>query len=375
MSKVDKEGFYSFLKRASRLSNISYLIKKPLLLLRVARVAFYYAVLKKNVPWNANLSLTSECNLNCQHCFAHTFKVTAGKKCKKELSADEAIGVIKESLDLGMFDFDLQGGELLLHPDLEKIIKAIEPHRSFINIVTNGTLFNEDWAIRLKGWGVDGISFSVDSYISDEHDHFRNQHGVFAKLMNAIQSAQKHKFLITIMTTVTHQTLRSEGVKQLHDFCLQNNLTNYLLIGIPVGKWLGKTDILITDDDHIYMKELTKKAKKKIHRDLSPHFFRSGCPAVKEGYYMTPYGDILPCPFIHISLGNIRDHLLKDILKRALTIKEFREYCPVCLIGQNNDFMNKYGQKLFTSTDSPTDGDEILNFKTRLPRRSTTSAG
>lgn len=370
MSHFKKEGFYAFLNRAMRLSNLSYLIKKPRLLLRIVRVAFYYTVLKKEVPWNANLALISNCNLNCQHCFAHTFNITAGGENKKELSTPEIIAVIKESLDLGIFDFDLQGGELLLHPDLEKIIKAIEPHRSFINIVTNGILFNEDWAIKLKRWGVDVIAFSVDSYIPDEHDSFRNQQGVFQKLMQAIQIAREYKFKITILTTVTHQTLRSEGVKRLHDFCLKNNFIHYLLIGIPAGKWLGRTDILINSDDHIYMEEMAKKTKNKIRRDLSPRFFRSGCPAVKESYYMTPYGDILPCPFIHISLGNIKDHSLKDILGRALTFKQFSDYCPVCLIGQDKDFIKKYGQRLFTSVESPIDSDEILEFKTRLPLRS-----
>jgi MoaA/NifB/PqqE/SkfB family radical SAM enzyme len=374
MSKIKKEGFYAFLNRAIRLSNLSYLIKKPLLLLRITKVAVYYTVFKKDVPWNANLALISNCNLDCQHCFAHLFNITAEGKNKKELSTTEIIGVIKESLDLGVFNFDLQGGEILLHPDLEKIIKAIEPRRSFINIVTNGTLFNKEWAIKLKNWGVDGISFSVDSCISDEHDSFRNQQGVFSKLLNAIQIAKKYKFTIIILTTVTHQTLRSEGVKRLHDFCLKNNFIHYLFIGIPAGKWLGRTDILINEDDHSYMEELAKKTNNKIRRDLSPHFFRSGCPAVKEGYYMTPYGDILPCPFLHISLGNIRNHFLKDILGRALTLKPFSDYCPVCLIGQDNDFINKYGQRLFTSAESPIDSDEILEFKTRLPLRSTSLA-
>jgi MoaA/NifB/PqqE/SkfB family radical SAM enzyme len=370
MSKVKKEGFYAFLNRAISLSKISYIIKKPLLFFRVAKVAFYYAILKKDVPWNANLALISNCNLDCQHCFAHTFNIKSKNQSKKELSTEEAIGVIKESLELGIFHFDLQGGEILLHPDLEKIIKAIEPHRSFINIITNGTLFSEDWAVKLKRWGVDGISFSIDSYISNEHDSFRNQNDVSLKLMNAIKIAEKCKFQITILTTVTHQTLRSEGVRLLHDFCLKNNFIQYLLIGIPAGKWMGRTDILINDEDHNYMQKLAKKTKNKIRRDLSPRFFRSGCPAVKESYYMTTYGDILPCPFIHISLGNIRDHLLKDILGRAATLKEFRNYCPVCLIGQDKAFINKYGQRLFSSVELPIDSDEILEFKTRLPRRS-----
>ncbi len=30
-----------------------------------------------------------------------------------------------------------------------------------------------------------------------------------------------------------------------------------------------------------------------------------GCPAGMEKIYITPYGDVIPCPFIHIGFGNI----------------------------------------------------------------------
>ncbi|MBN1364217.1 MAG: radical SAM protein [Syntrophaceae bacterium] len=372
MSIIDKEGLLSFLVRAFRLSSFFYFLKKPLLLLRIAKVAFYYAVLKKNILWKADLSLLGDCNLNCQHCFAHNFKTTAQKKYnKKELSTVEIISVIKECSSMGIFNFDFQGGEVLLHSDLETIIKATKPSRSYINIVTNGILFNEDWAVKLKRWGVDEISFSLDSYIPEEHDNLRNKPEVFSKLMKAIKIAQKYKFQILIFTTVTHKTLRSEGVRCLHNFTLKNNFIQQLFIGIPIGKWLGRTDILINDDDHKYMEKLAKNTKYNIRRDMTPHFFRSGCPAVKESFYMTPYGDILPCPFIHISLGNIRDHYLKDIIERALTIEEFKNYCPVCLIGEDKGFINKYGKKLFQCEESPINGDEILDFKTNLPHRLT----
>ncbi len=372
MIKTEKDGGLAFLYRITHLSSFRYLVKKPLLITRFAKLAFQYAVLNKNVPWEANLSVSTDCNLDCQHCFARNFGSTAGNiPNKKPLTTPEIVAIIKENLELGIVNFQFEGGEVLLHPDLETIIKATEPHRSYVNILTNGTLFDEAWAIKLKKWGVDQVSFSIDSSIPEEHDDFRNKQGVFDKVMKATQIAKRHKFQVMVLTTVTHQTVQSEAVRKLHDYCLQNNFHNWLLIGIPAGNWLERTDILIDDDDHRYMDELAKKTKNRIRRDVSPHMFRSGCPAVKEGYYMTCFGDVLPCPFIHISLGNIKEHHLKDILDRALTIKEFREFCPVCLIGQDRDFIEKYGQRLFSSRESPIDGDDILEFEKPLPPRST----
>lgn len=80
----------------------------------------------------------------------------------------------------------------------------------------------------------------------------------------------------------------------------------------------------------------------RIRRDLYPHIARVGCPAVKESLYMTAYGDICPCVFMHIAIGNIREHALRDIRKNALRLKEFTSYPSKCLAGKDYDFIKKY---------------------------------
>ena len=121
MIKTEREGFVAFINRILHPTNLRFLVKKPLLLLRVAKLAFKYAVLNKNVPWEANLSIVTSCNLNCRHCFASTFSTTATKTdCKKQLSTEEIIAVIKENLDFGIINFQFQGGEVRLTSRLGK---------------------------------------------------------------------------------------------------------------------------------------------------------------------------------------------------------------------------------------------------------------
>ena len=370
LSMSEKQaGTSAFLRRALHLINSRFLFKKPRLFLRTIRIVAIYLFTKKNVPWDANIGITCKCNLDCNHCFAKTFMKTADRTGKKELRTEEMVAVIKEQLELGVINFELQGGEPFLHPDLEKLIMACEPHRSYININTNGILLTDEWIEKFKKLGVDQIVVSIDSGIPKEHDLFRNREGSWEKGMAAIEKALKHGFTVTVNTTVTHESLYSEGIKKLNEFCLEKNVVNWLFIGIPIGNWSGRTDVLIDEKDHEYMAELARKTNNMIRRDLSPHLFRSGCPAVKEGVYITPYGDVLPCPFIHISLGNIREHKLKDIIDRALTIDIFREHCPVCPIGQDKEFIRKYGHKTFNAAEVPLDGEELFGFEKKLPKR------
>jgi MoaA/NifB/PqqE/SkfB family radical SAM enzyme len=67
-----------------------------------------------------------------------------------------------------------------------------------------------------------------------------------------------------------------------------------------------------------------------------------GCIAVKGMVSVTQYGDVLPCPYIHTSIGNIFKEPLRDILKRGLDIKYFGEHVDTCLIAEDKGFINKY---------------------------------
>jgi MoaA/NifB/PqqE/SkfB family radical SAM enzyme/2-polyprenyl-3-methyl-5-hydroxy-6-metoxy-1,4-benzoquinol methylase len=375
MWKLDTGGLFAFANRSLHLIDFSYVVTKPLLLLKAVQYVSRYLITKENLPYEALLSINSSCNLNCRHCFARVFKTQPESKLDhEELTTEELVAAIKEYIDMGIFAFSFQGGEVLLRPDLEQVIKACEPHRSYVTVITNGVLFDEEWARKLKSWGVDLIAVSIDSLDAEEHDQFRNRKGVFEKATNAARIAKRNGLSVIVFTTVTHQNLHSEGIKKTHEYCMENGFLQQLFIGIPIGKWANQTDILVDADDHAYMDRLARKSGHKIRRDLTPHQGRSGCPAVKEGFYMTSYGDILPCPFIHISIGNIRDYSIKDILNRALTIDELREYNPDCLIGEDKHFIEKYGKLTYVATHSPLDGEKVFAYK-ELPKRTVALAG
>ena len=57
---------------------------------------------------------------------------------------------------------------------------------------------------------------------------------------------------------------------------------------------------------------------------------------------ITKYGDVMPCPYIHVSLGNFFEEPLKDIIARGMSIKYFGEHVDTCLVAEDIEFIKKY---------------------------------
>ena len=72
-----------------------------------------------------------------------------------------------------------------------------------------------------------------------------------------------------------------------------------------------------------------------------------GCIAVKRMVSLTKYGDVMPCPYIHTSLGNFFKEPLRNIIERGMNIKYFGKYVDTCLIAEDRKFINDYIVKMY----------------------------
>ena len=73
-------------------------------------------------------------------------------------------GIADQADALGYFEFDLQGGELLLRPDiLFETLEAIKPERFYLYLTTNGYQLDKSMAKKLAEHHVSRVSVSKDS--------------------------------------------------------------------------------------------------------------------------------------------------------------------------------------------------------------------
>lgn len=341
------------------------LIRKPKFLFRIGSYFLRrYFKLGKPSLRSMDIMINTECTCNCKHCFATSFAPSKNQS-KSKLNIKELTSALHEAVTNGVFHFSLQGGEAFLHPQLEDIIKACEPSKSYITIVTNGTTADKKMLKKVYDLGVDKICVSIDSFYPEEHDAFRRRRFTHEMAMKTVSLAREVGLNVAIGTVVTNDTLHTDSIQKLFDFVIANNINMEIFIPQLIGNWDGRTDLLLNEKNIQYLENLHKKHI-NIRRDLYYHLGQSGCPAVKETLYLNVYGDIFPCVFMQISIGNIRDYALKDIREKAMALREFSEYNRKCLAGENRNFIKKYISKGF-GVPKPADGGKI--FKIKSPKK------
>jgi MoaA/NifB/PqqE/SkfB family radical SAM enzyme len=112
-------------------------------------------------PVAAHLIPIRRCNLACAYCNEyddHSTPVPAGDVFRRiDLLADLGTGIVTMS-----------GGEPLLHPDLDDIIRRIRAHGMIATVITNGYLLSRDRIARLNRAGLDHVQISIDNVIPDD---------------------------------------------------------------------------------------------------------------------------------------------------------------------------------------------------------------
>lgn len=283
------------------------------------------------------------CNFHCEHCSVKRFQ---GKNEGRSFTLNDVKELSRQADEIGLAHFVITGGEPLVFPDFDDLVKAIDPQKFYLTSDTNGWHLDEERARHLKNIGVDKIQLSLDSLSSDEHDGFRRKVGSHKRAIRAIDAALNAGLAIIIQTVVTKQRVRSQEFIDFLEFGKRKGIGIFVTYAKPVGSWEGRFDVLIDKDDMDYVREL--ETRYNVFTHLTPAYgLNLGCIAVKRMVSVTKYGDVMPCPYIHTSLGNFFEESLKDIIERGLKIKYFGKYINTCLIAEDRRFINDYVAKTY----------------------------
>lgn len=323
--------------KASELAGRNYLKeKKPYVFEKVSKFKEKYD--KGESIAIIQLQYNYRCNMLCEHCSIESYQRNHARK--RLLTPADVADLSRQADELGLARFVISGGEPTTFPDLDEVVKAINPQKFFINSDSNGYLLAEK-AEHMKEIGIDRIQLSIDSLNPDEHDEFRRKPGAWKRAMEGLEVCQKIGLPLYIQTVVTKQRLYSDEFKQFVEFFNNKGLTVFITFAKPIGAYEGHYESMIDEKDLAYERELEKKYKLCTH--LTPGYgLNMGCIAVKGFVSVTAYGDVQPCPYFHCSIGNIFETPLKDILKRGMDIKYFGEHYDECFMAQDLPWVKKY---------------------------------
>lgn len=101
-----------------------------------------------------NLTVTGRCNRRCHHCYQ--------ERRVDDLATGRLIRLVDEISALGAGMLMIPGGEPLLRPDLEDVIRHASSRSIRTYVATNGSLVTEARARRLKESGLTGCCVGID---------------------------------------------------------------------------------------------------------------------------------------------------------------------------------------------------------------------
>ena len=338
----------------------SSLLNKPRL---VEKLRDFYTYVNKNQgrvgtkTRGIDLNFNNACNLRCKYCFTNSPK---GDHAKDYLDYDAIRNLADQADELGYFEFDLQGGELLLQPDkLFKVLEAIKPERFYLYLTTNGYYLDKKMAKKLAEYKVSRVSVSIDSMDEKIHDEIRGRKDSWRRAMEGLKHVQENGMDPYLNITVGHYNIKSDHLKKLLDYSKDQKYKTLINVAVPAGMWQKMEEIICNDEDREYLKQLRKEYKNLVRNIWNP-FDRNnekilGCTTVNR-LYITPLGDVLVCPYVHIKIGNIFKEKLKDIVNHGFSIKYFNNHSDLCLAGEDKNFIKNFmtteGQSIFNPADS-----------------------
>jgi radical SAM protein with 4Fe4S-binding SPASM domain len=301
---------------------------------------------EKHVPLVVSWNLTRKCNLKCPHCYINA----TTQELKNELTTEESKNLIDQICEVSRPLLILSGGEPLLRPDVYELVRYGASKGLKMGLGSNGSLIDAIAAKRLKDAGIETVSISLDSHIPEQHDEFRGVGGSWEKSVGAIKALQENGVLVQVNTTLTQQNY--DQIDDIMSLAENLGVENFhLFFLVPTGRGVKMTDISPAKYENMIKTTFAKVAKHKLNvrPSCAPQFMRiakdmgldmsrwiRGCLAGLYYCRVYPNGDITPCPYLPIKLGNIREKSFKEIWFNSDMFKTLRDFdalkgrCGIC---------------------------------------------
>jgi MoaA/NifB/PqqE/SkfB family radical SAM enzyme len=290
--------------------------------------------------------ITYNCQLKCPHCCVGNYE----NEPPRELTNKEIKDVLDQSNKAFVINFF--GGEPTMREDLMDLIKYASERSIYVFCDTNGIKITKDYAKQLKESGLEILYVSIDSPHPKEHDRLRGMKGLFEKATQGIKNALEAGLKCELSTYITKENLANGDFESVIQLARDLGATGVrYLLPTPTGRWLDNPEVMLTPEEEKKVRKIAKFPY--VCRDF---YFQnqtsSQCRGMSDHayFYISPYGDVMPCCFIPLTFGNVREEPLKTILERMWGHQMFCEdwvdkECPMLNKGYRERYIDSIPPK------------------------------
>ncbi|MDD4170743.1 MAG: putative heme d1 biosynthesis radical SAM protein NirJ2 [Syntrophomonas sp.] len=293
------------------------------------------------VSWNT----TNQCNMFCDHCYRD-----AGVKSEEELSTAEARKLIEEIKKAGFQIMIFSGGEPLMRSDIYELASFATRQGLRAVMGTNGSLITPEVASRMKKAGFMAAGVSLDSLDPVKNNSFRKLDNAYQLTVEGMENLKSAGLPFQIHTTVMDWNV--EELETITDFAVEiGAMAHHIFFLVPTGRAINIEDealrVVEYEKTIARVMEKQKTVSIEIKPTCAPQFIRvadkkgiplrfsKGCLAGISYCIISPTGNVQPCAYLDMPLGNVReksfDSIWRDneILQKLRTM-DYKGKCGIC---------------------------------------------
>ncbi len=293
------------------------------------------------VSWNT----TNQCNMFCDHCYRD-----AGAKADDELTTAEAKKLIEEIKQAGFQIMIFSGGESLLRPDIYELASYARQQGLRAVLGTNGTLITPEVAVQLKEAGFMAAGVSLDSLTPAKNDGFRKLEKASELTIAGMKNLKAAGLPFQIHTTVMDWNV--DELEDITDYAVEiGAMAHHVFFLVPTGRAVNIEEealrVAVYEKTIARLMEKQKQVPIEIKPTCAPQFIRTadkkgiplrfskGCLAGISYCIISPKGDVQPCAYMNMPLGNVRDMPFHQIWAENPVLQELRTMnyegkCGIC---------------------------------------------
>ncbi|MBQ7561744.1 MAG: radical SAM protein [Synergistaceae bacterium] len=282
--------------------------------------------------FNLRLYLTNNCNLRCNHCFMY-----ASSALENELTFDEICSLLENARRYGCRKIILTGGEVLMRKDFNDIIKISASLGLYVQVLTNGTLWDETRVAKLSPY-INEIQISVDGFDEQSNSEIRGRNA-FIPAMNTLESFLKYPDILTIAVITPSYDGLEQHIIEYKEFAKRLADKNILVL---IQKELLDGRNLIADTER---NKKLEDSVNKIYSEIYPNSELTSFINTHRGnnilrgcgwgnLTVSASGDVYFCGRVHDvrKYANIRTNNFDDIMtiRKLVRQRSFVDYLQPC---------------------------------------------
>ena len=281
------------------------------------------ALSRRPVPDQFSIAVMKACPNDCIHC-------SAPSRQGQILESSLVKSALSQALDMGSYLITFDGGEPMLRHDLPELVSSVDA-RAVAASFTSGYHLSAERARELKQAGLYAVRISIDSPREGEHDRIRGRAGAYGDALSGVKNALEAGLLVDLfMVTSPHNIDLLEEAFSLASDLGVHELSLYEIVA--VGRWATHESEVLSDSDVLRLERFHKDKNRSegprvtaLPYLLGPEMF--GCFAGRRWIHVDGDGEALPCAYMPLSFGNIKDKSLKEIWKDMTSYQWFQGRC------------------------------------------------